>query len=762
MVKDTRKRRVVFLYPGLGNQYAGMGASLYQSEPVFRSAVDRCAALLEPQLGLDVRTLLARPEPADADVGPAGPGSGGRLDLRRMLGRTAAEPDSADSRLQRTRFAQPAVFVVEQALTELLRSWGVRPDAMLGYSLGEYVAAHTAGVMGLEDALALVALRARLMDALPPGTMLAVPLPAAELEARLGADLAISAANGPALAVVAGAPDAVAALADELARQDTATHLVPTTHAFHTDAMRPVADELRAALVDIRLAAPTIPYVSNLTGDWITAGQATSPDYWVEHSCRPVRFAAGVATLRGAGHDLFLETGPGGALTSLVLGLDGDAAAPEAVPTMRHGYDPRPDGDVLRHALGTLWLAGVDIDWSRGAAPTAGPGTDGGAVTAAEPDRAGPALAPDPAAGLDPGPADAVERAVFQLWCELLRKPGFDPARTFFELGGNSLLATQLLFRLRRALRVELPLRAVYEAPTVAALAALVRERQPSTGDVAPATAVSRPAPGPAPVAAEEYLLPGGLAVRCPSRSELRHFVEDIFEHRTYVQHGIALPPGSVVFDVGANVGVFSLFVHVECPSARILAFEPVPPLYRLLEANLSRHGVGARAYPYALSGAPGRALVTYYPNSSGLSSLHADAAEERALLETVITNQIRRGESELEPLLAHADDYFRERLRAEVFGCRVATVSEVMAEAGVDRIDLLKVDVQKSEAWVLAGIDDADWPRVRQIVAEVHDTDGRLAGLRGMLEARGFRVAAEQDPLYVGSNVSVLYGVRP
>jgi phthiocerol/phenolphthiocerol synthesis type-I polyketide synthase E len=247
----------------------------------------------------------------------------------------------------------------------------------------------------------------------------------------------------------------------------------------------------------------------------------------------------------------------------------------------------------------------------------------------------------------------------------------------------------------------------------------------------------------------------------CPSRSEVHHFVEDIFEHRTYLQHGMTLPPGAVVFDVGANVGVFSLFVHTERPDARVLAFEPVPPLFQLLEANLARHGARARAYPYALAAARGRALVTYYPNSSGLSSLHADPAEERAILETVIANQIRRGETELEELMVHADDYFRERLRAEVYGCRVATVSEVMAEAGVDRVDLLKVDVQKAEAEVLDGIADADWPRIRQVVAEVHDADGRLAGLTRMLEARGFRVTAEQDPLYVGSAISTLYGVR-
>jgi phthiocerol/phenolphthiocerol synthesis type-I polyketide synthase E len=759
MVTRTRPRRVAFLFPGLGNQYVGMGAALYRSEPVFRAAVDHCARLLEPDLGLDLRELLFPPEAPGGDAAPPA-----RLDLRRMLGRDVADPSTAETRLQRTRYAQPAVFVVEHALTELLRSWGVRPDAVLGYSLGEYVAAHTAGVMALEDALLLVALRARLMDALPPGRMLAVPLPASDLGPWLDDDLSVSAVNGPALTILAGAPSALTALAEELDARGTATHVVPTTHAFHTEAMRPIAGDLRAAMARVRLCPPVIPCISNLTGGWVTAEQATAPEYWVEHSCRPVLFAAGVETLRGAGHDLFLEAGPGGALSSLVLGLDADGASADAIPTMRHDYDRRADADVLREALGALWLAGVDVDWSHtdAAPPDPRPETSSDAVTSVAMDApVVPATAP-PQTPEEPGPADDVEQIMIGLWCELLRIPRFDPGRTFFELGGNSLLATQLLFRLRKALRVELPLRAVYETPTAPALAARVRGMLAATGAAGglPAAGATRRSPAPTEKA-QEYVLPGGLAVLCPSRSELRHFVEDIFEHRTYVQHGITLPPGSVVLDVGANVGVFSLFVHAECPDARILAFEPVPPLFRLLEANLARHGVRATAHPYALADTPGRALVTYYPNSSGLSSLHADPAEERALLETVITNQIRRGERELEELMAHADDYFDERLRAEVFGCRVATVSEVMAESAVDRVDLLKVDVQKAEAEVLGGITDRDWPRIRQVVAEVHDTDGRLAGLTGMLEAHGFRVTTEQDPLYVGSNVSVLYGVR-
>jgi hypothetical protein len=144
------------------------------------------------------------------------------------------------------------------------------------------------------------------------------------------------------------------------------------------------------------------------------------------------------------------------------------------------------------------------------------------------------------------------------------------------------------------------------------------------------------------------------------------------------------------------------------------------------------------------------------------MSSLYADLADERAVLTTVLQNQVRRGERELEVLLDHAEDYLAERFKAQTFACSLRPLSDVIAEAGVDRIDLLKVDVQKAELDVLLGLADADWPKVRQVVVEVHDTDGRLAGLSQMLAERGFTVTTDQEALYAGSAIYLLYGTRP
>jgi phthiocerol/phenolphthiocerol synthesis type-I polyketide synthase E len=351
------------------------------------------------------------------------------------------------------------------------------------------------------------------------------------------------------------------------------------------------------------------------------------------------------------------------------------------------------------------------------------------------------------------------EQALATLWRDLLKLPAVDHRRTFFEHGGNSLLAAQLIFRIRRAFGVTLPLRAVFEAP---GLAAMARRIDGYAGQIT-APQSENDAAGHSPMTLDglPINLPNGLAILCQNQPEVGHFYQDIFVDRVYVSHGVTLPAGAVVFDVGANIGLFSLFAHLEAPGARLYSFEPAPPLFGLLQANLERHGVAATVYPCALSSRPGTAELTFYPKSTGMSSLYADLDEEKAVLETVLRNQVRRGESELEPLLAHVGDYLAERFKEEHFTCRLRTLPEVIAEAGVDRIDLLKIDVQKAELDVLLGLDDRNWPKVRQVVVEVHDIHGRLARMRGMLEERGFHVESDQEALYAGSPIYLLYGTR-
>jgi phthiocerol/phenolphthiocerol synthesis type-I polyketide synthase E len=721
-------KKLVFLLPGLGNHYLNMGRGLYEQETVFRTAVDRCAALLQAHLELDIRRVIF--------AATAVPDGGNRgLDLRKMLRREETS-DPAALRLQETVVAQPALFTIEYALAQLLAARGIQPAALLGYSLGEYVAAHLAGVFSLEDALYLVAARARLMQALPPGKMLAVPLTEAELRPYLNQSLSISAINGDQLCVVAGQPEGVSALAAALAGQAIAAQTLPTTHAFHTELMRPIAAEFLAAARAVNFAAPRLPYVSNLTGDWVTADQATSPEYWLEHCCRPVRFAGGMATLRQAGYDVFLEVGPGQALSSLILGLNRDERV-TAVPTMRYEYDGQPDTAVWQQALQALQGENVGR-------PSLSGNSSGSDARFTEQETA---------------VMDEVEQQLHDIWRKLLKVEAFDGRRSFFELGGNSLLATQLIFRLRKAFRVDISLRTIFEAPTIGELAAVVRNKSEQfIADSEQLARIGRPS---SVVRGQEVTLPNGLVVACQSKAEAAHFYEDIFAHRNYVQHGNELPPGSCVFDVGGNIGLFTLFVHLNCPDARIFTFEPAPPLFALLQENVARHGVAAQLFPYALSRASGTAELTYYPLSSGMSSLYPDLAEEQAVLKAIIDNQIRRGETELAALLPHAEEYLAERFKQEVFTCPVRTVSEMMAETAVSHIQLLKIDVQKSEYGVLLGINEADWPKIEQIVIEVHDIGGQLSTIRQLLAGKGYRVAVEQDALYAGSVIYNLYAVR-
>ncbi|GAA3444568.1 type I polyketide synthase [Planomonospora venezuelensis] len=348
-------RPVAFLIAGTGEQYPGMAADLYRTEPVFRDLLDECRAVL--------RGLMGGTDPLAEMLGPRRGGDGDALG--RLLGRAASSGATP------TEVLQPALFAVEYALAGLVLSWGVRPAALAGYSLGEYVAATLAGVLSLRDALALVTHRARLIGELPEGAMSAVPLPASDLVDRLrragitGAD--VGAVSGPRLTVLSGEPAAMRAARELLEADGVPCRPLATTHAFHSRMMEPVRERLTAWIAaNVSLQAPRVPYVSNVTGEPAAAGQVTDPAYWAEHMCAPVQFDGVLATLlRHDADAALLEIGPGQSLGAMVRGHRDCARErwPLIVPTLPGADDPRPAQEVLAEAAGRLWLAGAPLDW---------------------------------------------------------------------------------------------------------------------------------------------------------------------------------------------------------------------------------------------------------------------------------------------------------------------------------------------------------------------------------------------------------------
>ncbi|TCP54571.1 amino acid adenylation domain-containing protein [Tumebacillus sp. BK434] len=518
-------RKVAFLFAGTGDHYVEMAAELYRTEPVFKQAVDQCCEILEPHLDTDVKKVLY-PQQEQNDI-PSGltkekerpqDQAAPAFDLRKMLRRE----EGADlQQLHQTEYAHPALFVIEYALTQLLLAWGIRPQALLGYSLGEYVAACVAGVFSLEDALALVAKRAKMIQDLPAGAMLAVPMGEEELRPLLSGSLSLATINTHQHCVVSGTKEAVAELEQELLAQGIACLPVKTSHAFHSQLMEPLAEPFAKLVQSFNPQAPHTPFVSNVTGTWITAEEATDPAYWARHLCQTVRFADGVRELCQDQDLVLLEIGPGQTLTSFALQLQSSPGR-IVLPTLRPAYEKRSDTSFLLSTIGQLWLAGVPINWKgmylqeqrlRVALPTypferkrywiqakQGAGNrlisddhllreqDLPSTAKLETGHARPQLATAYV-----GASSREEQAIVSIFQELLGIQGVGVHDNFFQLGGNSLLGTQLMSRLRSTFGIDLPLRTLFERETAAELAEIIAEQTVQAPSVASAVSSGIP-----------------------------------------------------------------------------------------------------------------------------------------------------------------------------------------------------------------------------------------------------------------------------
>jgi acyl transferase domain-containing protein len=358
---DESRRPVILLLPGVGDQYAGMGHDLYETWAVFRQEVDRCAQILEAYLGIDIRGIIY-PKSHSWKKGIHSKG----IDLKKMLSRQTDVPNDNDTRiLNTTLFAQPALFTIEYAMTLLWQSLGITPDAIVGHSMGEYVAACVAGVLSLDDALHLIATRATLVNELPQGAMLAVMLPEDELLSLLPEDLSISLINGPSLCVVAGPVAAVAEFEKLLNGKNIICRRVQNAHAFHSKMLDPIATAFEAAVNRVRLNEPSIPYISNVTGTWIARGEATNPAYWAIHASHTARFNDALNHMWQLKNPILLEAGPGRTLGVLAMQHPErrNVGHPVLISSIRHHYEHRSDVEFLLYNVGKVWLSGAEIKW---------------------------------------------------------------------------------------------------------------------------------------------------------------------------------------------------------------------------------------------------------------------------------------------------------------------------------------------------------------------------------------------------------------
>ena len=497
-------RPVIFMFCGQGSQYVNMGIDLYRTEPIFREEVDRCFEILNTMVDVDLKEILY-PHPGCRGGSPCPPHP-----VNSPLERGAPQGRGV-SDIHQTEITQPLVFAFEYALAKLLIRWGIKPRAMIGYSFGEYIAACISGVFSLEDALKLVITRGRLTQQTPAGAMISVPLPEEELKPLLNKDLSLAIVNGPTC-IVSGAGEAIRAFETEMKQKRIICVPLNISQAIHSRLMESIRQEFQHSISQFRLNPPQIPYISNVTARWITGTEAVNPKYWGDHLCTTVRFSHGLKELLKQDNAIFIEIGAGRILGMMVRTHPDKKPGHLVLNTVKHQQEKITDDYFLLDKLGQLWLQGLRIDWQafyenekRYRVSLPGYPFEGkrywldhninpfqigiGAQTQllsreSQPEQGGGA-APGPTVGLQnreigdethEPPRNELEQKIARMWQEYMGVEKVSIHDDFFYLNGNSLIATQLMARLKQEYQVEIPATRFYENPTIAHLAEIINE----------------------------------------------------------------------------------------------------------------------------------------------------------------------------------------------------------------------------------------------------------------------------------------------
>lgn len=480
---DSGSQRVVFLFPGQGAQHVGMARGLYEAEPVFAEHFDQCAAGFLDELGIDLR--------------------------KEVFSETGSD-------LERTDRAQAALFTVEYALGKLIGWYGVRAAAFAGHSIGEYAAATLAGVFDLSTAIRAVAMRARLMHASAPGAMVAVAMSPDAIADHLSPGLDLAAVNDPGNCVIAGSHENIREFQNRLRAQGLLARRVRTSHAFHSNLMDPVLSEFADFLSSLELRNPQTPLLSNVTGSWMTAEEATDPAVWSRQIRATVRFADELDVVLADPRRVLVEVGPGGTLTGSAVRHPKWSDEHRAVRLMRHQVQNKSDHDTFLLALGQLWAAGIDVDWtplSNGRPRLLSlPGypfarqrhwVDPKKTTEWQDDGAAsddtPAASSNGARGhtsaANSGQSE-IEAALQLIWAQCLGVTSIGRTDSFFEIGGDSLIAIGVAMAATNQ-GLELTPQDLYEHPSISELAAALVARFAESGlaNVQPIHTINPPVP---------------------------------------------------------------------------------------------------------------------------------------------------------------------------------------------------------------------------------------------------------------------------